>query len=147
MNKKHFYFATASLSVLAWLVAVGFPSSSGAQLTGRTRNVGLQVSEYSFRPKTGLKVAKGETITFTFSNRGKMVHEAVVGTVAMQAAHEKEMASMGGMSMPDEADRVELKPGQSKKLTIKFDKAGTFEIACHQPNHYKLGMKVVVNVR
>ena len=46
----------------------------------------------------------------------------------------------------DEKDRVSVKPGTSKKLTIKFDRAGKLEIACHQPNHYKLGMRVPVTV-
>lgn len=41
---------------------------------------------------------------------------------------------------------MSLKPGQSKSITFKFDKAGKYEIGCHQPTHYKLGMKVPIVV-
>ena len=62
------------------------------------------------------------------------------------AAHEKEMLGKGAMAMPDTKERVTMKPGQSKSITIKFDKPGAFQIACHQPNHYQLGMRVPVVV-
>lgn len=38
---------------------------------------------------------KGVPVTFTFVNKGRVVHEAVVGTRAHQVAHDKEMAAMG----------------------------------------------------
>ena len=140
--KRHMLLA-ATFGIVALSGPVG-PAT--AQLGGAGRKVGYFLSDNVYSPKTTLKVRKGETITFTFVNKGKVIHEALVGTPAAQAMHEKEMAKMGAMSMKDEADLVSLKPGQSKSITFKFDKAGKYEIGCHQPTHYKLGMKVPIVV-
>lgn len=121
------------------------PLASTAQLSG-PRKVNLLLTDNAYSPKTTLKVRKGETVVFTFVNRGKVLHEALIGTPSDQAAHEKEMSGMGSMAMADEKDRVSMKPGQTKKLSFTFDKAGSYEIGCHQPTHYKLGMKVPITV-
>ena len=135
----------ATFAVVAGLLAMGGPSPASAQL-GATRKISYLLTDNAYQPKVPLKLRKGDKITFTFVNKGKVVHEALVGTPAEQKAHEKEMATMGGMAMADEADLVVLKPGQSKTLTYTFKTAGTYEIGCHQPTHYKLGMKAPINV-
>lgn len=134
-----------SLSVVATALVFGTAVPSSAQLSG-PRKVVLLMSEYAYKPSVVLKVRKGETVMFTFVNRGKVLHEALIGTTAVQAAHEKEMKSMGDMAMPDSKDRVSVKPGATKMLKYTFAAPGTFAVACHQPNHYKLGMKVSVEV-
>ena len=121
------------------------PLASTAQISG-PRKVNLLLTDNAYSPKTLLKVRKGDTIVFTFVNKGKVLHEALIGTPSVQAAHEKEMSGMGNMAMADEKDRVSMKPGQTKKLSFTFDKAGSYEIGCHQPTHYKLGMKVSIMV-
>lgn len=136
----------AALVLLSGATLLGTSSPSGAQLPGRPRQVNYRLKDNMYEPSSTLKIKKGETITFTFTNAGKVLHEAEIGTVATQAAHEKEMLAKGAVAMPDTKDRVTMKPGQSKSITIKFDKAGAFQIACHQPNHYQLGMKVPVVV-
>ena len=140
--KRHLLLA-ATIGIVA-LSGWGGPAS--AQLGGAGRKVGYFLSDNVYSPKTTLKVRKGETITFTFVNKGKVVHEALVATPAAQAAHEKEMGTMGAMAMTDEADLVSLKPGQTKSISFKFDKAGRYEIGCHQSTHYQLGMKVPIVV-
>ena len=97
--KRHLFLA-ATFGIVALLGPVG-PAT--AQLGGAGRKVGYFLSDNVYSPKTTLKVRKGETITFTFVNKGKVIHEALVGTPAAQAMHEKEMAKMGAMSMKDEA--------------------------------------------
>ena len=42
---------------------------------------------------------------------------------------------------------VTVHPGESGSLHYVFDKAGTLEIGCHQPGHYKAGMNAVLNVK
>ncbi len=121
------------------------PPASTAQISG-PRKVNLLLTDNAYSPKTMLKVRKGDTIVFTFVNKGKVLHEALIGTPSVQAAHEKEMSGMGTVAMADQKDRVSMKPGQTKKLTFTFDKAGSYQIGCHQPNHYKLGMKVSITV-
>ena len=131
--------------IVASALLMPAPSAPAQSISG-PRKVNYVLTDNAYSPKTMLKVRKGETITFTFTNRGKVLHEALIATPTAQQAHEKEMAGMGARAMADEKDRVSVKPGTSKKLTIKFDRAGKLEIACHQPNHYKLGMRVPVTV-
>jgi uncharacterized cupredoxin-like copper-binding protein len=87
-------------------------------------------------------VKAGEPVCFVVTNLGKVKHELVVGNRAMQAKHEKEMSSRGGMH-PDEMGEMpelELDPGETKSLTTTFDKPGSPLFACHEPGHYKGGM-------
>ena len=135
----------AAFAVVAGLLAVGSAGPASAQL-GSTRKISYLLTDNAYQPKVPLKLRKGDKITFTFVNKGKVTHEALVGTLAAQKAHEKEMAAMGGMAMGDEPDAVVLKPGQTKTLAFTFKTAGAYEIGCHQPTHYKLGMKVPITV-
>ena len=121
----------------------GAPAS--AQTVG-PRRVTLVMTEHAYRPSKTLKVRRGETIAFTFLNKGKVLHEALIAKGPVQRQHEKEMASMGAMAMADTKDRVSVRPGKVKQLTFTFDQTGTYQLACHQPNHYKLGMQLAVEV-
>ena len=135
----------AAFAVVAGLLAMVTAGPASAQL-GSTRKMSYLLTDNAYQPKVPLKLRKGDKITFTFVNKGKVTHEALVGTPAEQKAHEKEMADMGGMAMGDEVDLVVLKPGHTKTLTYTFKTAGSYEIGCHQPTHYKLGMKVPITV-
>lgn len=138
-------FRTASaLAVLAAVLTTGATSPASAQL-GSTRKVAYLLTDNAYQPKVPLKLRKGDKLTFTFVNKGKVTHEALVGTIAEQKLHEKEMADMG-MTMGDSPDLVVLKPGQTKTISYTFTKAGKYEIGCHQPTHYGLGMKVPITV-
>lgn len=120
------------------------PSAQAQTLGART--IGLTLVDSLYQPPSAIRVRKGETVKFVLRNRGKLPHEALIGTVAEQTAHEKEMKAMGPGTMGDTDYAVTVKAGVTKTLTWKFDKAGKFEIACHQPNHYKAGMKVSIIV-
>lgn len=131
-----------------------FPVSAMLAMTGSTASAtklpsaqkfSVTMTDISYSVKT-ITVKKGVPVTFTFANKGRVVHEAVVGTRAHQVAHDKEMAAMGGMVMADEPTAIALKPGVTKKLNVTFDKAGRYEVACHTPGHYSAGMKINVVV-
>jgi uncharacterized cupredoxin-like copper-binding protein len=97
--------------------------------------------------KSKLTVRAGETVRFIVTNAGKIRHEFVIGDAAEQHEHAKEMQSMHGMEMPDEANGVSLAPGETKALVWQFDGAGTVQVACHEPGHYEAGMVSRVLVR
>lgn len=92
-----------------------------------------------FVPAT-VQVRPGETVRFVVTNKGKLVHEFILGDRREQTEHEEEMQRMAGMTMPDEANGVTLRPGETKILTWTFGKRGVVEYACHQPGHYGAGM-------
>ena len=80
-------------------------------------------------------------------NTGRAVHDAVLGDEAAQAKHEGEMSgsAMGEMSGPDSDTTVQ--PGQIATLTQTFTTAGSTIIGCHEPGHYKAGMRLTVRVK
>ena len=137
----------AGLALLT--AACGGDDVAGSDPDGR--RVEVTMVDTAFEPET-LQVAKGEAVRFTFTNDGKIRHEAYVGTPDDQADHGKEMAegtSSGGHD-DDHAggddDKISLEPGKRGDLTYRFDEAGTYEIGCHEPGHYAAGMKITVTV-
>lgn len=99
-----------------------------------------------FTPAT-LHVRPGETVRFIVTNKGHLTHEFVIGDAQEQAEHEKEMQRMQGMTMPDEANGITLRVGETRTLIWTFGRAGKVEFACHQPGHYMAGMVGRISVK
>ena len=102
--------------------------------------------DFTFFP-SGATVTKGETVTFSVTNAGKIPHDFVLGDAQMQDEHEEEMAEMDGdMSMHDEPNAFVLEPGETKEMTWHMTEGGEILFGCHQPGHYAAGMKGTVIV-
>ena len=115
------------------------PTSGATRIIKLTANDGLR-----FQPAR-LSVKRGETVAFTVTNTGKLVHEFVIGDQAFQDRHEKEMMGKT-MPMADDADGIGLPAGATKTLTYTFRQAGTLQYACHTAGHYQAGMKGTITV-
>ena len=145
--------ATAGLAlVLTAACGRGDSETPSSDAAGGARRVEVAMIDIDFEPKT-LEVTKGEEVQFTFTNEGKIRHEAFIGTPEDQADHEKEMTMAGEGSGAHGArssrggnDKITVEPGKTGVLTDRFDEAGTYEIGCHEPGHYAAGMKITVNV-
>jgi uncharacterized cupredoxin-like copper-binding protein len=138
-----------ALGALVVLLAVGTAacgsdSSSGTSNQGRV--IDITMTDNAYAPNH-LTVRAGEQVTFRFRNQGKVVHEAIIGTAAEQAAHEKEMKDMPGMGHGPTSGDLSVKPGASGTLTHRFDTAGEQLIGCHEVGHYAKGMKASVTVK
>jgi uncharacterized cupredoxin-like copper-binding protein len=150
--KSSLISAALCIALLGAACGSDSPAGHGAG-AARTQNIDMTDNAYS---PTTLKAAKGETVTFHFSNKGHAVHEAIIGDDATQDEHGMEMSSRsgaGGMSEMEHAgghdggpNALSLEPGKSGDLTYTFDKAGTIIIGCHEPGHYEGGMKITVTV-
>lgn len=93
-----------------------------------------------------IEVKVGETITFQVVNEGQTKHEFTLGTVAVQEEHEAEMAEMAaGMTMSDD-NVLSLEGGESGEITWNFSAPGTYQYACHEPDHYDAGMIGTITV-
>jgi uncharacterized cupredoxin-like copper-binding protein len=127
--------------------APGQPEWAGFGEPGHqaTRTVAIIATEMKFMP-SDLAIARGETVKFVITNRGKMRHEFVIGDQAFQAQHMREMAQMPGMTM-SEANEADLAPGQTKTIVWRFSKAGEFLFACDLPGHAQQGMLGHIHVR
>lgn len=136
---------TVLIVALALLGAACGSGSDNSNAQGRA--IRITMTDNKFSPSS-VEVTKGETVTFSFVNDGKVDHEALLGDDTAQKTHEKDMAdggSMGGMDHGG-SDVLSVKPGKTGTLTHTFDATGSTLIGCHEPGHYTSGMKLVVNV-
>ncbi|MBT4167828.1 MAG: copper-binding protein [Rhodospirillaceae bacterium] len=126
------------------------------------RTIAITMSDNFFEPEE-IKIKEGEPIRFVVSNKGEFLHEFNIGTAAMHAAHQKEMAEMmehgmitatgidhkmmkmdhgGGKMMMEHNDpnSVLLEPGKQAEVIWRFTKEAELEFACNVPGHYESGM-------
>lgn len=82
---------------------------------------------------------------FEIVDRGALAHEFVIGDIAEQRAHDKEMAAMPDMPM-DDPNGVSVAPGKTATLIWTFTRPATLQYACHVPGHYAAGMVGQLNV-
>jgi uncharacterized cupredoxin-like copper-binding protein len=82
---------------------------------------------------------RGETVRFVAANRGKLVHELVLGTMDELERHAKEMAQHPGMQHA-ELNMLQVAPGRTGELGWHFNRAGTFYYGCLVPGHFEAGM-------
>jgi uncharacterized cupredoxin-like copper-binding protein len=90
-------------------------------------------------------VALNETIRFTASNNGRVLHEFVIGTKEENAAHYQLMKKFPNMEH-DEPWMAHVAAGGKSEIIWKFNRPGEFEFACLIAGHYEAGMvgKIVV---
>jgi uncharacterized cupredoxin-like copper-binding protein len=80
-----------------------------------------------------------EQIRFVLRNVGNRDHEFVLGTVADNLAHMKEMEKHPGM-VHVETNARRLKPNETAEIVWHFTKRGTFDFSCLIPGHREAGM-------
>ena len=138
--------------------AVVLAACGGGSSTATDNTVKVEMTDNKYEP-TSVSVRRGETVTFEFTNDGKLVHEAFIGDDAEQESHAMEMSGSstgssdatmdmghGGGHGGSGDEMLTLDPGKSGSLTHTFDSSGTVIIGCHQPGHYEGGMKATVTV-
>ena len=86
-----------------------------------------------------ISVKQGETIRFTAKNRGKMMHEFVIGTKNELDEHAALMLKFPNMEH-DEPYMMHVAPGKTAQIIWTFNRAGDFDFACLMPGHYQAGM-------
>lgn len=110
-----------------------------------TRTLTVEMTDnMRFSPST-LNVKRGETVRLQVLNKGKMLHEFVLGTPEEIKKHARAMKDHPGMAH-DEPGMVHVQPGQRGELVWQFTQPGEFQFACLLPGHFEAGMfgKVVV---
>src|SRR5690606_21400269 len=89
--------------------------------------------------------AGGDTVRFVIRNRGRMLHEMVIGTPDELARHAALMAKFPGMEH-DAPYMAHVDPGQSGDIVWHFNRSGRFEFACLIAGHYEAGMRGTLTV-
>jgi uncharacterized cupredoxin-like copper-binding protein len=130
-DKKHAP-APAVFEQTAWGIA-GRPADV-------KRTITLDMTDaMRFTPDT-LAVQEGETVRFVVRNKGRMLHEMVIGTPDELAKHAAMMARFPNMEH-DEPYMVHVDPGKTGEIVWHFNRAGQFEFACLIAGHYEAGMR------
>lgn len=91
-----------------------------------------------FRPGR-VTVRLGETVTFVVTNKGKILHEMVIGTPQELQEHAVMMKKFPGMEH-DEPHMAHVQPTTSASLVWTFNRAGEFDFACLIAGHFEAGM-------
>lgn len=106
------------------------PTPSVAQKAGQvqseTKEIQVTASEYFFLPST-IKVDKGDTLTLTLRNAGKMSHNLVFEALGIETKT--------------------VQKGQSDTIEFTASEAGTFSFYCSIGNHRDLGMEGSLEVK
>jgi uncharacterized cupredoxin-like copper-binding protein len=97
-----------------------------------------------FKP-AHLEIKAGETVRFVVANKGKLMHEMVIGTEAELAKHAELMRKHPGMEH-EEPYMAHVSPGKREEIAWTFTKAGTFMYGCLIPGHWESGMKGTIVV-
>jgi uncharacterized cupredoxin-like copper-binding protein len=119
----------------------GSPGKAGME----TRTITVTAGDMHFS-RDAIEIRRGETIRFVVTNRGPSKHEFVIGNRAFHLNHIKEMEEMPDMNM-DEANSIDLRPGETKILVWQFNRPGEFLFGCDIPGHFQAGMVGKLHVR
>ncbi len=107
-----------------------------SQVTRTVEIVGTDNMRYT--PAT-IRVRQGETVKLVVHNRGKILHETVLGTMPELEEHYALMKKFPEMEH-DEPYMVHLQPGESGEIVWQFTKPGEFYFGCLVPGHFEAGM-------
>jgi len=113
-----------------------------------SRTITLVMDDAMRFTPNAIKVKQGETIRFVVQNKGKLLHEMVIGTRAELESHAAMMMKFPNMEH-DEPYMAHVSAGKAGNLIWTFNKAGEFDFACLVAGHYQAGMtgKITVAAR
>ena len=90
-------------------------------------------------------VKQGETVKLVMRNKGRILHEFVLGTQKTLDQHAALMLKFPKMEH-DEPYMTHVPPGKSGTVTWTFNRPGEFDFACLIDGHYSAGMKGKISV-
>jgi uncharacterized cupredoxin-like copper-binding protein len=110
-----------------------------------TRTIALAMSDDMRFTPDRVEINQGETVKFVVKNKGKMLHEFVIGTKATLDEHAAMMLKFPNMEH-DEPYMAHVKPGGSGQVVWTFNRPGSFDFGCLVAGHYQAGMVGKINV-
>ncbi len=127
--------------------------------SGVPREVNLIAKDYEFLPAT-LDLVPGETVLLHVINGGLDVHEAIIGSEAVQDAWERAEAAVAGappgptpvVSVPPDVSGLRIVVELGERVDVVWtvpngDPGGVppaFIVGCHIPGHWERGMQIPV---
>lgn len=115
------------------------PFGKAADPKKAKRTIRVDMSDQMRFTPAELKVRQGEVVRFVVANKGKVMHEMVLGTMEDLKKHAEMMRKHPGMEH-DEPHMAHVQPGKSGEMGWQFTKAGEFYYGCLIPGHFEAGM-------
>ena len=111
-----------------------------------TRTIRVDMTDNMRYTPAEIRVKRGEIVRFVATNKGKVPHEMVVGTMDELKKHAEKMRKQPQMEHHDEEHGVEVEPSKTGSFAWQFTQAGEFYYGCLVPGHFEAGMigKVIV---
>lgn len=111
-----------------------------------TRTIRVDMSDAMRFTPAQLTVRRGETVRLVATNKGRVLHELVLGTPEELRRHAELMRQFPDMEHAD-AHMVHVRPGGSGAIVWQFTRPGSFAFACLIPGHFEAGMVGRLTVR
>ncbi|HYD60501.1 MAG TPA: cupredoxin family protein [Noviherbaspirillum sp.] len=103
------------------------------------RTITIEMTDAMRFSPEDITVKQGETIRFVIKNKGKMLHEMILGTMEELKQHGEMMKKFPGMEH-DEPYMTHVRPGKKGQMVWRFTQSGEFYYACLIPGHFEAGM-------
>lgn len=91
-----------------------------------------------------LEFQAGQAVRLVVHNAGRLPHELVLGSAEQIREHAQQM-KQGQAHAHNHgaagAAAIEVEPGKTGELVLRFAQPGRFEMACLIPGHYEAGMR------
>jgi uncharacterized cupredoxin-like copper-binding protein len=117
----------------------------GGDAKSVTRTVTLTMDDNMRFTPDKLSFRQGETVRFVIRNRGKLLHELVIGTKKELDEHAAMMQKFPAMEH-DEPYMAHVSAGKTGGLIWTFNRPGEFDFACLIAGHYQAGMVGKISV-
>jgi uncharacterized cupredoxin-like copper-binding protein len=93
-----------------------------------------------------IEVRRGETLRLRVANRGRVMHELVIGTDQELAQHAALMRKNPQMEH-DAPYMAHVAPAKRGEIVWQFTRPGQFSFACLVPGHFEAGMRGTIVVK
>ncbi|MGE3347749.1 MAG: cupredoxin domain-containing protein [Ramlibacter sp.] len=103
------------------------------------RTIRLSMSDNMRFTPDKVEVKQGETVRLVIQNKGRLLHELVIGNRKDLDEHAALMVRFPGMEH-DEPYMAHVPPGKTGEIVWTFNRAGQFDFACLIAGHYQAGM-------
>ena len=113
-------------------VSTSFGRTGDPQKVSRTIVFDM-TDDMRFNPNH-ITVRRGDTLRFRAVNRGKVMHELVIGTEPELIEHAELMKKHPTMEH-DQPYMAHVPPGKTGEIVWQFTQPGTFRFACLMPGH------------
>jgi uncharacterized cupredoxin-like copper-binding protein len=122
------------------------PWGIAAEAKEARRSIEIRMTDNMRFTPNHIDVREGDIVRLRAVNRGKVMHEIVIGTPDELKAHAEVMKKHPDMEH-EEPYMAHVSPGRRGDIVWHFNRPGDFEFACLIPGHFEAGMVGTIRVK